>query len=119
MVSGPDSYSTYLFHEGTNFQAQKMFSPVPATVDGEEGWRFAVWAPNAEVVSVVGEFNGWDKNASPMRNFDGIWSVFLPGLKQYDTYKYAVTDKSGRTVFKCDPYGLHFETAPANASALR
>ena len=118
MVSGPDSYSTYLFHEGTNFQAQKMFSPVPATVDGEEGWRFAVWAPNAEVVSVVGEFNGWDKNASPMRNFDGIWSVFLPGLKQYDTYKYAVTDKSGRTVFKCDPYGLHFETAPANASKL-
>ena len=114
----PDSYATYLFHEGTNYQAQKMFSPAPAAEGGEQGWKFAVWAPNAAAVSVVGDFNGWDASANPMEMSDGIWSAFIPGLKQYDTYKYAVTDKKGRTVFKCDPYGLHFETAPANASKL-
>ena len=114
----PDSYATYLFHEGTNYQAQKMFSPAPAAEGGEQGWKFAVWAPNAAAVSVVGDFNGWDAAANPMEMSDGIWSAFIPGLKQYDTYKYAVTDKTGRTVFKCDPYGLHFETAPANASKL-
>ena len=118
MSSTPDSYATYLFHEGTNYQAHKMFSPVPAVENGEEGWNFAVWAPNAAAVSVVGEFNGWDKTAHPMKEEGGIWSLFIPGLRQYDTYKYAVTDKKGRTVFKCDPYGLHFETAPANASKL-
>ena len=118
MSSMPDSYATYLFHEGTNYQAHKMFSPVPAAENGTEGWKFAVWAPNAAAVSVVGEFNGWDRTAHPMCEEGGIWSLFIPGLKQYDTYKYAVTDKKGRTVFKCDPYGLHFETAPANASKL-
>ena len=118
MSSTPDSYATYLFHEGTNYQAHKMFSPVPAVENGAEGWNFAVWAPNAAAVSVVGEFNGWDKTAHPMKEEGGIWSLFIPGLRQYDTYKYAVTDKKGRTVFKCDPYGLHFETAPANASKL-
>ena len=118
MSSTPDSYATYLFHEGTNYQAHKMFSPVPAVENGAEGWNFAVWAPNAAAVSVVGEFNGWDKTAHPMKEESGIWSLFIPGLRQYDTYKYAVTDKKGRTVFKCDPYGLHFETAPANASKL-
>ena len=92
MSSTPDSYATYLFHEGTNYQAHKMFSPVPTTENGVEGWRFAVWAPNAAAVSVVGEFNGWDKDASPMREEEGIWSLFIPGLKQYDAYKYAVTD---------------------------
>ena len=118
MSSTPDSYATYLFHEGTNYQAHKMFSPAPAVENGVEGWNFAVWAPAAASVSVVGEFNGWNVQANPMKNEGGIWSLFIPGLKQYDTYKYAVTDKKGKTVLKCDPYGLHFETAPANASKL-
>ena len=118
MAEKPDSYAVYLFHEGTNYQAHKLFSPTPAVENGREGWRFAVWAPNARRVSLVGEFNGWDAGANVMENDDGIWSLFVPGLKQYDTYKYAVTGANGKTVLKSDPYGLHFETAPANASKL-
>lgn len=114
-----DSYATYLFHEGTNFEAHKMFSPTPSVQDGQEGWDFSLWAPNAERVSVVGDFNSWDEEANIMNpSADGIWSLFIAGLKQYDAYKYAVKQAGGKTVFKCDPYGLHFETAPANASKL-
>ncbi len=113
-----DSYATYLFHEGTNYQTQKTFSPSPACENGVDGWRFAVWAPNAKAVSVVGDFNEWNANANPMECDDGIWYAFIGGLKQYDNYKYAVTAADGKVTFKCDPYGLHFETAPANSSKL-
>ena len=95
MSSAPDSYATYLFHEGTNYQAHKMFSPVPAVENGVQGWNFSVWAPAAKSVSVVGEFNAWDVKANPMRENEGIWSLFIPGLKQYDTYKYCVTAADG------------------------
>ncbi len=119
MAISKDSYATYLFHEGTNYEAQEMFSPSSSVVDGIDGWKFLLWAPAAENVSVVGDFNGWQENANPMeRDIDGVWSTFIPGLKQYDNYKYAVKQKGGRTIFKCDPYGLHFETAPANAGKL-
>lgn len=119
MATKKDSYATYLFHEGTNYEAQEMFSPSPSVVDGIDGWNFSLWAPAAENVSVVGDFNGWQENANPMeRDLDGVWSAFIPGLKQYDNYKYAVKHIGGKTIFKCDPYGLHFETAPANASKL-
>ncbi len=114
-----DSYACYLFHEGTNYQAYKMFAPTKGVENCADGWYFSVWAPNAKAVSVVGDFNNWNAASTPMNpSDDGIWNVFVPGLKQYDNYKYAVTDKYGKTVFKCDPYGLHFETAPANASKL-
>ncbi len=114
-----DSYACYLFHEGTNYQAYKMFAPVKGVENCVDGWYFSVWAPNAKAVSVVGDFNNWDAGKTPMTpSDDGIWMTFVPNLKQYDVYKYAVTDKYGKTVFKCDPYGLHFETAPANASKL-
>ena len=80
---------------------------------------FRVWAPNADAVSVVGDFNGWDKDKNPMcRVTDGIWECEICGIKQFDNYKYAVTDKYGKTVFKSDPYAHHFETAPANSSKV-
>ncbi len=114
-----DSYASYLFHEGTNYQAYKLFSPTPTVHEGVKGWTFNVWAPNAKEVSVVGDFNNWDIKANVM-NFteDGIWTIFIGLLKQFDNYKYAVTSSGGKVVLKCDPYGLHFETAPANASKL-
>ena len=118
MAEKPDSYAAYLFHEGTNYKAQQLFSPAPVTENGVDGWRFSVWAPNAVKVSVVGDFNNWDENAHIMENNDGIWTLFIAGLKQFDAYKYAVTARGGKTTLKCDPYGLHFETAPANASKL-
>ena len=119
MAKQKDSYASYLFHEGTNYQAHKMFSPAPSAEDGVDGWDFAVWAPSASSVSVVGDFNDWDVNANRMQSQDdGVWTTFIAGATQFQAYKYAITFESGETVFKCDPYGLHFETAPANASKL-
>ncbi len=114
-----DSYASYLFHEGTNYQAYKLFSPSPATEDGEEGWRFAVWAPNAKSISIVADFNNWEVGVNEMTpSDDGIWTAFVSGAKQFDAYKYAIISQDGKTVLKSDPYGYHFETAPANASKL-
>ena len=114
-----DGFATYLFHEGTNYEAYKMFCPYPDTQDGVEGWSFAVWAPNAKSVSVVGDFNEWQPDATPMvKEYDGVWRTFIPGLEQYANYKFAVTDQNGNTVFKCDPYAVHCETPPATASKL-
>ncbi len=80
---------------------------------------FRVWAPNAERVAVVGEFNCWDPVSDIMKNIGyGIWEKKINGLKNYDVYKYAVTGRDGRTVLKSDPYARHYETAPANASKL-
>ncbi len=80
---------------------------------------FRVWAPKASAVSVVGDFNGWSTEANPMyRVTSGIWEAQIEGLKNYDAYKYAVTDFSGRTVFKADPYASHSQTAPDTASRI-
>ncbi|MDR2091553.1 MAG: 1,4-alpha-glucan branching protein GlgB [Clostridiales bacterium] len=109
----------YLFHNGTNYEAHRLFSPRRAVLDGEEGFVFRVWAPDVESVSIAGDFNGWDKEKNPMRKIsDEIYEGFVPGLKVFDTYKYCLTDKKGGEVFKADPYAYHAETAPQNASKL-
>ena len=80
---------------------------------------FRVWAPNAEAVSVAGDFNDWDISAAPMKKIGGgVWETEVKGVKEYDCYKYAVTSKNGRTVLKSDPYARHFQTAPENASKV-
>ena len=80
---------------------------------------FRVWAPNAKAVSVVGDFNGWNNESNPMLALgDGVWKTKIKGLKNFDSYKYAVTRIDGSIVLKSDPYARHFETAPANASKL-
>ncbi len=83
------------------------------------GVLFRVWAPNAESVSVVGDFNDWNSDAHFMRRTNGgIWEAFVEGLSEYANYKYAVRTKDGRTVLKSDPYAHHFETAPDTASKV-
>ena len=80
---------------------------------------FRVWAPNAQSVSVVGDFNEWDINTNPMNRISGgVWETRICGLKNYDIYKYAITSADGKVVLKSDPYARHFETAPANASKI-
>ena len=80
---------------------------------------FRVWAPNAKMVSVVGDFNEWNPDTDCMENIgDGIWEKKIKGLKQYDIYKYAVTGPDGTVILKSDPYARHYETAPSNASKL-
>ena len=101
MAKQHDSYASYLFHEGTNYQAYKMFSPVPSAKDGVDGWDFAVWAPNAASVSVVGDFNDWDVNANRMqKQDDGVWTAFVAGATQFQAYKYAITSEMRPSLFR-------------------
>ena len=86
-----------------------------------EGVMFRVWAPRAKAVSVVGDFNSWIPSATPMKNIDpqgGIWERFVPGIRQFDIYKYCVTTPADELVFKADPYAFHAETRPANCSKV-
>ena len=107
------------FYEGRMHDAYRYFGAHREEHDGEEGYVFRVWAPNAAAVSVVGDFCGWNGNEHPMaRNSNGIWEKFIPGLQQYDNYKYAVTGPDGNTAFKADPYAFHAETRPNTASKL-
>ena len=107
------------FSKGESVRAQELMGAHPARRDGEDGWLFRVWAPHAKSVSIMGEFNGWSEEAAPMSPLDGgVWEAFLPGLKQYDSYKYAVHTADGRVLAKADPYAFHAETRPGNASKL-
>ena len=91
----------------------------PAVRDGQDGWVFRVWAPHARSVAVMGDFNGWNDSDHPMELLsDGVWETFIPGLQQYDSYKYAVHTASGRVLAKSDPYAFHAETRPGTASKL-
>ncbi|MEG1887813.1 MAG: 1,4-alpha-glucan branching protein GlgB, partial [Oscillospiraceae bacterium] len=86
---------------------------------GKSGVIFRVWAPNASEVAVTGDFCEWDNEKYPMdRTSQGIWECFVPGVKEFDIYKYAITDKSGNQVMKGDPFAFHGETPPANASRV-
>ena len=107
------------FFGGTDSEAYRFLGAHRAQRGGEEGYLFRLWAPNAARVSVVGDFCGWDAGAFPMaRSEHSLWERFIPGLKQFDTYKYAVTSAQGKTVLKADPYAFHAETRPGTASKL-
>ena len=101
-------FDQYLFGQGTHYDLYNKLGAHPMTVDGEDGVYFAVWAPNAEAVSLVGNFNEWDENATPMERLEplGIYEIFLPEMKIGDIYKYCVTTKAGYTILKADPYGF-------------
>ena len=108
-----------VFFGGTDSEAYRFLGAHRAQRGGEEGYLFRLWAPNAARVSVVGDFCAWDASAFPMaRGEHGLWEKFIPGLKQFDTYKYAVTSARGKTVLKADPYAFHAETRPGTASKL-
>ena len=107
------------FFGGTDSEAYRFLGAHRAQRGGEEGYLFRLWAPNAARVSVVGDFCAWDASAFPMACGEhGLWEKFIPGLKQFDTYKYAVTSARGKTVLKADPYAFHAETRPGTASKL-
>ena len=104
------------FHNGQSHDAWRVFGN-HAAEDGAT--RFAVWAPNAREVSIVGDFNDWRVGATPMsREYDGTWTCVLPGMEQGTLYKYAVVGADGLTVLKADPFALHNETRPSTASRV-
>ena len=113
-------FDLHLHSEGTNYEGYNSFGAHPVTVDGIEGTRFAVWAPNALVVSVVGNFNDWDTRRNPMRlRTGGVWEIFIPGVRPGTAYKYAVKSHyRGYSQMKSDPYGFGTETPPKSASIV-
>ncbi|HHX55269.1 MAG TPA: 1,4-alpha-glucan branching protein GlgB [Clostridiales bacterium] len=121
-ISTPDlsEFLMYLFHEGTNYQAYEMLGSIyiPATKKQDEGFRFAVWAPNASDVSLVGDFNNWQTGKHPMArvNDSGIWQIFVPSMKEGQLYKYAVTTQQGEVTMRTDPYAFYNEFRPNSAS---
>ena len=109
----------YLFHQGTNYSAYDFLGAHFGVRSGKNGVYFRVWAPNAAKVSVVGSFNGWDKTLNPMQKISsGVYETFIVGVKEYDSYKYAITSKNGKTILKADPYAFHSETPPNTASKV-
>jgi 1,4-alpha-glucan branching enzyme len=112
----------YYFKEGTLYRAYEKFGARPDVVNGEPGTRFAVWAPNAEAVSVVGDFNGWNREANALRSRgdeSGIWEGFVPGIGRGTIYKYHVRSRlGGYRVDKADPFAFLCEVPPRTASVV-
>ena len=109
----------YLFNQGQDYMSYQLLGSRPENgQDNHPGYRFAVWAPAASAVSVVGTFNDWNPENTPLQPHGqtGIWIGFVPGVQQWDRYKYAIKDQHGITCLKADPFARHSETRPANAS---
>src|SRR3954447_15081072 len=110
----------YLHTEGTLNEAWRSLGAHIVTTGGAAGVRFAVWAPNAENVTVVGEFNDWDSRRHPMRRRNGgVWEIFVPGLAEGAAYKYNVRSRfAGYQQMKADPYAFYCEQPPKSASLV-
>ena len=108
------------FLDGTNKNAYDYLGAHPTVRLKKDGYIFRVWAPKAQKVSVVGDFNDWDnlKNSMTLKKDTGIWELFIPGLSQYDMYKYHIVGENGSSHLKSDPFGFHMETRPGTASKL-
>ena len=107
----------YLFHQGTNYRAYEYMGMHKTEKDGKPCMVCRVWAPNAQRVSVVGEFNNWDDSVNPMEKIsDGVWEAWLEELPAFSLYRYCVVSQSGEKLMKSDPYATHFETRPGNSS---
>lgn len=121
-IKVPEEYSMplHLFHEGNITKGYEFFGSHLIEKDGQKGAIFRVWAPAAASVSVVGDFNNWDRTRNYMNKISdgGIWELFIPGLKVYDAYKYSIESAYGQIRLKADPYGFHMETRPATATKI-
>jgi len=108
----------HLFGEGNHYRLYEKLGAHVATFDGVSGLHFAVWAPNASRVSVVGDFNTWDGRAHVMRKRrdTGIWEIFIPGAHEGQCYKYELLDAAGKLLpLKSDPFGFAAEMRPKTA----
>lgn len=112
-------YPIYLFKEGTNSDLHKLMKVSYVLKDGNKVWRFRCYAPSAKSVSVIGDFNLWDRKTNPMKILDsGIWECHIQGVKKFDNYKFSVECADGKIVNKADPFAMHCETPPGNASKI-
>jgi len=110
----------HLFNEGRHQRLWELLGAHPRVMDGVSGVSFAVWAPNAKGVRVVGDFNSWDGRIHPMRTLgsSGVWELFLPGVEPGARYKFELVGADGRLRLKADPFGFYMERPPATASIV-
>ncbi|HVC21383.1 MAG TPA: 1,4-alpha-glucan branching protein GlgB [Vicinamibacterales bacterium] len=113
-------YDLHLLGEGTHYRSYRKLGAHVLALDGVDGVHFAVWAPNAERVSVVGDFNGWDGRVHPMRVLvpNGVWEIFIPALGVGEKYKFEIRTRDGRVQQKVDPHARFFEVPPRSASIV-
>lgn len=117
MITEADAY---LFAQGTHYEIYEKMGAHEAEIDGQKGVYFAVWAPNAKYVNVIGSFNNWDIFQDNMDRISegGIFALFIPGAKVGDMYKYVITTSDDRKLYKADPYGNYSQLRPDNASIV-
>ncbi|GHU65895.1 1,4-alpha-glucan branching enzyme GlgB [Clostridia bacterium] len=111
---GLDDAEIHDFYAGRSTHAHEIFGCLPSG----DAHRFCVWAPNAAAVSIVGDFNDWDKTAGSMERYRGLWVRICDGAKDGDNYKYRIVGADGKITMKADPYAIHAETAPGTASKV-
>jgi len=115
-------HDVYLFRQGTHFRLYEKLGAHPHKVDGQAGTQFAIWAPNAETISVIGDFNNWDPDRHPLQgraDGSGIWEGFIPGITPGGKYKYHLRSRhNGYRVDKADPFAFHAECPPRTASVI-
>jgi 1,4-alpha-glucan branching enzyme len=116
----PTSFDIHLFHEGNLSYAHRSFGAHLTREEGVDGCRFTLWAPRAQGVQVVGVFNRWDESAAPMTRIGdtGVWSTFIPAVREGDAYKYRIIGVHGQIIYKADPYGFFAEVKPQTASKV-
>ena len=117
MITEADAY---FFAQGTHYEIYEKMGAHEAEIDGQKGVYFAVWAPNAKYVNVIGSFNNWDIFQDNMDRISegGIFALFIPGAKIGDMYKYVITTSDDRKLYKADPYGNYSQLRPDNASIV-
>lgn len=120
MILAPSEFDVHLFHEGTLHRAHKLFGAQLIKIGKNTATRFTVWAPHAQSLSVVGNFNNWDaaQNRLVKQNDEGIWSLLIDENLTGEIYKYAITTRSGEVILKADPYGFYSELRPNTASIV-
>jgi len=113
-------FDLYLFGEGTHYRAWEKLGSHRITIGSTTGVHFAVWAPNADRVSVIGDFNAWDGRVHPMRHLmpNGVWELFIPNLPDGQKYKYEIRTRAGTILKKSDPLAFAFEVPPQTASVI-
>ena len=114
-------FQTYLFNSGDNFKSYEMLGSHKVKIDGVDGWRFAVWAPKAVSVRVVGDFNGWNGYDKMLERIEtsGVWYGFFTDIEEGMLYKYAIEAEDGETYYKADPYAVKSELRPGTASVTK
>lgn len=113
-------FDLYLFGQGTHYKIFDKLGAHPITINNVDGVNFALWAPNAKRVSVIGDFNNWDGRQNPMclRENSGVWELFIPGLKNFDLYKFEIKTQEDYILKKADPYANFSQLRPNTASII-